>query len=252
MMRLEELINEHYDNLNDNDMHVLKYILNNRETCYNMGINELADACHASRSSILRMTQKLNFTGYSEFRVLLKWENQSKDFDDNHNSTFQNDITTTLKNLEAKDFEPVNELLYSARRIFIYGTGTAQLKCAEEAQRLFAIIHRFITIIHDKVEFDMILPGIQDDDAVIIMSLSGDTPSLIPQVKQLVAKGITFVSITNLKNNKLAQLSPHNIYATSTETTTRNGMELVSFVPFHLTIDMMFRKYVEYLDREGQ
>lgn len=248
MMRLEELINEHYDHLNDNDMHVLKYILNNRETCYNLGINELADACHASRSSILRMAQKLNFTGYSEFRVFLKWENQTKSTGDSHNSSLQNDITATLKNLEAKDFEPVNELLYSSRRIFIYGTGTAQLNCAEEAQRLFAIIHRFITIIHDKVEFDTVLPAIQENDVVIILSLSGDTPSLIPQVKQLVAKGITFISITNLKNNKLAQLSPHNIYATSTETATENGMELVSFVPFHLTIEMMFRKYVEYLE----
>lgn len=30
-MQLEELINQHYSKLNDNDFHILKYILNHKE-----------------------------------------------------------------------------------------------------------------------------------------------------------------------------------------------------------------------------
>ncbi|WP_010531769.1 MurR/RpiR family transcriptional regulator [Lentibacillus jeotgali] len=247
-MHLEELINENYERLNENDLQVLRYILNHKENSRNLGINKLSDLCFVSRSSIHRMTKKLGFSGYSEFRVFLKWKDQADQSDGNHVDVLESDLTVTLKNLSSTDFEKISQILYNADRIFIYGTGTAQITCAIEAQRLFAIIKRFITIIHDKVEFESISPSINENDVVIILSLSGDTPVLIPQVKQLTARGINFISITNLKNNRLAQMSPYNIYATTTANNSKNGTEIVSFIPFHITIEYMFRKYVEYVD----
>lgn len=56
-MKLDELINQHYGKLNDNDFHILKYILNHKHTCYTLGIDALAKACGVSRSSILRLAQ---------------------------------------------------------------------------------------------------------------------------------------------------------------------------------------------------
>src|SRR5699024_4757760 len=126
-----------------------------------------AQACYASRSSIHRMTKKLGFSGYSEFRVLLKWEKQTAAQDStNHTKVLENDIKTTLKNLTTINFNQINELLYASDRIFIYGTGTAQLTCAKEAQRMFAVIRRFIIIIHDQIEFESIFPTINDNDIV--------------------------------------------------------------------------------------
>ncbi|MBB5175040.1 MurR/RpiR family transcriptional regulator [Texcoconibacillus texcoconensis] len=249
-MRLEELINEHYEQLNENDMHVLKYILNHKQTCYHMGINELAETSHVSRSSIHRMTKKLGFSGYSEFRVFLKWEDQPDQPSNNHTVLLENDITTTVKNLSNIDFEEISDLLYAANRIFIYGTGTAQLMCAIEAQRMFAVTHTFITVIHDQTEFENIYPGIKETDVLIILSLSGDTPTLVPQVKKLIARGIDFISITNLKNNKLAQMSPYNIYATTTPTTAKDNTEIVSFIPFYIALETLFRRYVEYIENQ--
>ncbi|TFJ91410.1 MurR/RpiR family transcriptional regulator [Lentibacillus salicampi] len=250
-MQLEEIINENYEQLSKNDLQVLKYILNHKETSRNLGINELSELCFVSRSSIHRMTKKLGFSGYSEFRVFIKWEEQAEQPDGNHVDVLESDLTVTLKNLSSTDFETISQLLHNAERIFIYGTGTAQITCAIEAQRLFATINRFITIIHDKVEFESISSNINENDVVIILSLSGDTQSLIPQVKQLSAKGLDFISITNLKNSRLAQMSPYNIYATTTANNSKSGTEIVSFIPFHITIEYMFRKYVEYIDGIG-
>ncbi|SDI03779.1 SIS domain-containing protein [Alteribacillus bidgolensis] len=119
-------------------------------------------------------------------------------------------------------------------------------------QRVFRrrLVVPFITVIHDQTEFEVMLPGIQENDVIIILSYSGETPALIPQIKQLTARGIDFISITNLKNNKLAQMSPHNIYATSSTTITRDGTEVNSFIPFHIAIDLLFRKYVEFIEKE--
>ncbi|MES9714338.1 MurR/RpiR family transcriptional regulator, partial [Bacillus velezensis] len=36
-MSLEELVNQHYAKLNDNDFYILKYILNHKHTCYHLG-----------------------------------------------------------------------------------------------------------------------------------------------------------------------------------------------------------------------
>lgn len=249
-MKLEELINNYYDHLNENDMHVLKYVLNHKERSRHMGINELAEACHASRSSVHRLTKKLGFSGYSEFRVFLKWEEAPEKPVESHIQRLETDTAATIKNLAAIDFAPIVQQLADARRIFIYGSGTAQLSCANEAQRLFAIVHTFVTVIHDSVEFETVFPAMNDEDVIIILSLSGDTPALLPQAKQLNARGIPFISITNLKNNQLAQMSPHTIYAASTPTKAKSGAEIVSFVPFYIAVETLFRHYTEVIERD--
>ncbi|MDZ5784325.1 MurR/RpiR family transcriptional regulator [Marinococcus luteus] len=249
-MSLEEVINTYYGELNDNDMHILKYILNHKENCRDMGINELADATLASRSSIHRLTKKLRFSGYSEFKVFLKWEEANSEETGDYMQQLENDIEVTLKNLGSLHFEPICEKLYHAGRIFIYGTGTAQLTCAREAQRLFALQQTFVTIIYDKTEFESMLKAMVPEDIVIIISLSGDTPSLIPHVQQLTARGITFISITNLKNNKLAQMSPFSIYAATSTTHSNNGEEIVSFIPLTIALETLFRKYISYKEEQ--
>ncbi|MGX4667646.1 MurR/RpiR family transcriptional regulator [Cerasibacillus sp. JNUCC 74] len=250
-MRLEKVINENYEKLNENDLHVLKYILSHKDTCYDLSINELADVCFASRSSIHRLTKKLGFSGYSEFKVFLKWEEELQHQGGNFSEVLENDIATTLKNLKSVDFDSISKKIYEADRIYIHGTGTAQLMCASECQRLFSMVQIFMIIIHDQVEFDTMLPMMKSNDLVIIISLSGDTPSMLPNIKQLNAKGIDVITITNLKNNKLAQMSPQNIYATTTPEMTKKGVEIVSFVPFYIVIEKMYRKFIEYCEKQA-
>lgn len=72
-------------------------------------------------------------------------------------------------------------------------------------QRMFVSQHRYLTVIKDQIDFDLMFPDFSTADLIIIISLSGETPSLIPQAQSLSAKGIPFISLTNLKNNLLAQ-----------------------------------------------
>ena len=39
-MKIEELINNNYNKLNENDIYILKYILQNKTECFNLGITE--------------------------------------------------------------------------------------------------------------------------------------------------------------------------------------------------------------------
>ncbi|KUP30757.1 MurR/RpiR family transcriptional regulator [Bacillus halotolerans] len=249
-MQLEELINQHYSKLNDNDFHILKYILNHKNTCYRLGIDALAKACSVSRSSILRLAQKLGFSGYSEFRVFLKWEDQPEEGESMSFQKLLDDIEANLKFIRTKDMTDMCQLIDEADRIFVYGSGTAQKICAHDLQRMFIPLNKYLILIEGSNEFDQMQNDFKVNDLFIIISLSGETPELIPQARMLSAKGVPFISITNLKNNVLAQLTPHNLYATSKPVTLSDKKEIVAFAPFFLVGEALFRAYVDYKEAE--
>ena len=71
-MNLEALISQYYKNLNSNDMIVLNYIMQHKKECISMNISRLSSECSISTASIVRTMKKLGFSGYSEFKFLLK------------------------------------------------------------------------------------------------------------------------------------------------------------------------------------
>ncbi|RGC59790.1 MurR/RpiR family transcriptional regulator [Dorea longicatena] len=71
-LNLEALISQYYKNLNSNDMIVLNYIMQHKKECISMNISRLSSECSISTASIVRTMKKLGFSGYSEFKFLLK------------------------------------------------------------------------------------------------------------------------------------------------------------------------------------
>ena len=80
-MKLEELVNNNYDKLNENDLYIWKYICSNKRECRRMSIDELAKKCNISRTTISRFTQKLSLEGFGEFKVRLKLEFDENEYD---------------------------------------------------------------------------------------------------------------------------------------------------------------------------
>ena len=52
-MKLEELINKNYRQLNENDLYIWNYINHHKKECEHLSIDELALRCNVSRSTIL-------------------------------------------------------------------------------------------------------------------------------------------------------------------------------------------------------
>ena len=71
-MKLDDLVNKYYSDLNLNDLYIWRYILGHKKTCENMSISELAEHCNVSKTSILRFTQKISLNGFSELKFYLK------------------------------------------------------------------------------------------------------------------------------------------------------------------------------------
>lgn len=245
-MRFEELVNEHYDSLNDNELHMLNYIMNHKKESASLSINDLANKCNVSKSSLLRFTKKLGFSGYSEFKFYIKWENESKEPNvDNVNITelLIQDIQSTLKHINIPQIDEICEILCSARRVFLYGTGYSQMNVAKELQRNFMSINEYFYLIHDNDQIENIIRDLTSEDVIIIISLSGNSKILFPIMKQFSAKNIKVISLTNLKANYLSSMTPYNLYCTVSDVKTPVAY-LKTFIPFYIVGEVLCRQYL--------
>lgn len=109
-MTLEELVNQHHTQLNENDLYILNFIFQNMELCQGKTVSEIAQLSNASASSIIRIVQKLGFKGYSEFRYFLRNELDRKDHASVINtnkigsSVVLEDVTSTIRLFEQNKF----------------------------------------------------------------------------------------------------------------------------------------------------
>ncbi len=216
-MELESLINKYYENLNENDMYLLQYILEHKEECQNLSITDLSKKCNMSTSSILRMTQKLGFSGYSEFKFTLKNDLASQSelmlsSGEDYIDQLQKTVNSIFKYFHKEDITDILRCLKNARHMYVYGTGWAQKLAGEQLMRTFINCNRPMILIKDYNEFKGMLPNYTKDDFIIIISLSGKIHEIIDSLRILKLKQIPVLSITDLISNELATLATYNLY----------------------------------------
>ena len=76
-MKLEALVNQNYDNLNENDKIVMKQILIFQQEYRHYSCQKIANECHISRATLLRICRKIGLNSFSDLKYLLK-NNQLK------------------------------------------------------------------------------------------------------------------------------------------------------------------------------
>ena len=204
-MELEGIINEHFNELNENEKAIIEYIIKNKANCQEMTIIELAKETLTSKSSILRLTQKLGFSGYSEFKYSIrkdisKQNNVGQEYD--LYSMQIKDIETTKKIFEQTELTPILKQMQEAERVFCYGTGWGQRNVLADFLRSMIAVGKYPILLKAKRELEMASKSdIKPSDLLIVVSLSGDIREVEKEMGILKLKGIPIVSITSLSNN---------------------------------------------------
>lgn len=247
-MNIEAMITDHYGQFNCTDRSIAAYILNNRDKVATLTIRELAEECHSSKSTILRFIKKLGIAGFSELKYILKWEETTVPANTTlYKEELINDISLNLEQLKKWNLQEICEAIDAANRIYIYGTGTEQKLCANEMKRYFWRVQKHMYVIDDEMDFHVLIPNLTEDDLVIIVSLSGNTPSMIPFAKKVVAKNVPLISMTRMKNNELAQMTPLKIYAFAFSRQSKLSLDITTFSTFFIMAEALFRSYLDYL-----
>ncbi|MBP2632250.1 MAG: MurR/RpiR family transcriptional regulator [Firmicutes bacterium] len=251
-MRLEEVVNKYYEHLNENDLYILKVIFADKKACVNLSINELAERCNVSRTTILRFAQKLGFSGYSEFKVFLSWQEDEEQTpaEKNYVQCLYDDIDIIRKNMGTVAMEEICQILHDAKRVFVYGTGAAQKEIGKEMQRTFLILRKYLHVIEGETELENVMVDMDYDDVVIIISCSGNRSFLKDIVHTLQIHGVKYMSMTNLTNNFLAQNTKYNLYVPSTILKVPTGILYNSTALFFIVADILFREYIAYVEKQ--
>lgn len=249
-IKLDSIINENYNNLNQIDIHILSYVKTNISECVNLSISDLAKKCNVSSSTILRMTQKLGFSGYSEFKYFLK--NDSKKEKDACIDTVElinQDIAQTNRVfLRNKQINDIYELFYNADHIYAYGTGLGQRLMLEEFARCFMNVNRHVVLIQGTGELKIVSNNISKKDIILIASYSGNVDKYRDSLMNLEITGVPIISITNLENNELSSVANYNLYFQNSFKNKDLNISRSSYLTLHLVLHLLYDGYVKYLN----
>lgn len=249
-MKLQQLIHQHTHKLSDLDNDIIQFIMEQPDEVVGLSIIELAEKVHISKSSILRLTKKLGFSGYSEFKYFLRQEQNARQASEAEQLIFDkqlDDIKRTINYLEGSDLLPINELLDRSKTIYCYSTGFSQKKPLEEFSKLMLALEKRVLILPNKTELDMAMPMIRSDDCVIVASFSGETENVKENLTTWAIRKIPTLTITTPGNNYFARHSDFhlNYYCTPFQVGQKR-IETSSLIALNCLMDYLYRSYGAY------
>lgn len=249
---MEELIQKKFDSLNESDMQIWAYIVSHKDICKKISIQQLAVFCHVSHTTILRFAKKLGFSGYSEMRSFLKWEDKAeilyeeKDMDRNANS-----FVSSIRRLEDKNMDSVCQMIEDAERIYTQGSGSIQKLAAKELKEKFLYQGVFINTVEGGVEFELIQENLISKDLVIFISLSGKNEKQIKKAKEVKEKGAKILLIAMEGKGELYDLADETLtFHVEEIRTVGYGYVYYPTLHFHIVNEFLTLKYMEYQTRK--
>lgn len=251
-MKIEDLISTHYYDLSDNDHYIWTYISSHRKQCENLSIDELAKLCHVSRTTILRFTQHLGLSGYSEFKVLLRLENIEPPLKDKNTTHLIENYQKFLDNLKDTNFESLCQKMYESRRIFAYGTGIIQNHVVLELKRNLVQIGKMVQVISSQSEETLYSKIIDDNDLIFIVSYSGETKRMLSFAKELRLKNVPIISLTTNHHNTLASMAVHNYKIDFVKLRNPYGPQYEVLTNYFLFMDVLVSRYISFVERMNQ
>lgn len=251
IMRLEEMVSDNYKQLSTNDLHIWKYISTHKKECEYYSIDELASRCNVSRTTILRFSKRIGLKGYGELKVYLRLDNQMYKTSATSFDVVYQTYQEYMKEIRDKDFTKVIKMIDEANNLYVYGTGVIQNNVAKELKRSFLMINKLFFNISSSKETEAFVKIINNQDAIIIISYSGENKLMLDFVKSLKMKNVPIISITTNKENQLAHLANESLYVEVPNIINPLGARYEGLVNYFTLIDFLTIRSMEYLQKRG-
>lgn len=212
-MRLEDLIEQNYHKLSANELYIWDYIRKHPEDCRTISIDQLAAACNISHTTILRFAKKLGLKGFSELKVVLKWQQPSASggFPPDTIARTAQDYRQTLEYISSVELSDLFSLIDGAGKTYVYGSGSVQQLAACDLKQKFFTANKLLHVIEGEEEMRKLAERVGENDLVILISLSGDNAFVNQAAEAVKRHGGVVASICRIQSNRLIYLSDINI-----------------------------------------
>lgn len=216
--------------LTSTEQGIVNYILTNPEELEKISSRQLAELTYTSPATVVRICQKLGFSGYSEFKIKYLQEVYQTPRMDQINRT--NPITSedslhrivnkvaaleitaieqTKKGIDLDQLNRVSELLNQATCIDFYAFDN-NLHLAKNACSHFLYAGKQ-AVIHDSsnAQFMQAFASVEGHIAIII-SRTGENPMLYRIANVLHERKIPLLVLTESRHSSLAKISTEHLY----------------------------------------
>jgi len=203
-----------YDNLSATEKKVADFIMNNPDAVPNMIVSDIAECSGVSVPTVIRLSRKLGYSSFLDFRVALAISQQLGDGDYIPISESDSDaqlvhkvfsgsiqaLMETEKSLDMEELSALVDLLCDSRRVMLYGVGASGSLCRD-----FNYMLNFLNILTiTTTEPDMAkihAAHLEKGDVFLGISRSGITNYTLDALEIAHSKGATCAFITNYLNS---------------------------------------------------
>ena len=218
-MDLQDVVNANQHRFSDTERDILAFMLENEEFVAEATINSLAHKTYTSTSSIIRLTKKLNFSGFAELKYFIKSSlTKSEPYNPRFIESGREDILRTYDYLEHMELSGLLRKLHTARTIYCFGTGYAQRNAVQEFAKSMQVCGKFCHVIPARNEFESTMSAMNQDDVVILVSFSGQTENMREHVKMLALRKIPMIAITAIGVNFMSSYAEYSLHYQTTPT----------------------------------
>ncbi|WP_225744875.1 MurR/RpiR family transcriptional regulator [Marinilactibacillus sp. Marseille-P9653] len=247
------------EGLTPTDKQIANYILEHITSIPSTGIEVLAKQTYSSHSAIVRLSKKLGFDGYKQFRLALS-ETVYKDLHQlgKVDANFPFDSTDTTSQISQKmadlsieairraseqltpsKLDTAAEILMKADRIFLFAQGDSQIR-ARSFQNKMVKLNRFLVIAEDYADQAWNAANLSKNDCAVFITYSAKIPQYDQYIKYFAKEGVPTILLTGNPTSSLHKIVDLSIVATQDEYDFLKVGTFSSQVAFEYILDTVF------------
>jgi len=238
------------DSFPPTERRVALYILENRETILGTGIGQLSQACHTSKTSVVRLCKQLGYQGYKDFCQAISAQKAR----DSMGDSFYGDLTpgaslreiihdvyrrnltglqSTMQLLSVEEVGLAVEVLHTAKRVDFYGVGNSAIVALDGQNKFLRIGKVSLTSMDPHVQI-VCASSLGAGDVAVFLSYSGETLDTLATLDVALEAGATTLSITKYAPNTLSNRAKINLRIAASEGMARSGAKSSRLAMLHL------------------
>ena len=213
-MTLKELINNHYKDLSQTDLHILNQVISKDFDFKDMTIKTLAQLCDSSMPTVHRTIKKIGFQGYSEFKYFMITQNKKNDDTPiiDYKAQILNNVQLTLESINEASIKEFIDVMDQSSTRYAYGTGWKQTSSMQSFSNDLISYSKPLILLRTPHDLESTTKQMKEGDVLFISSLSGNTKGISDILKYLNLKGVKVISFTAYGTNDISIASKINFY----------------------------------------
>lgn len=234
MKNVRVRLKEYHRQANGAEQHLIQYMLDQPEKVAGMSVQTLAEQTYTSAATVIRLCQKLGFSGYKEMISCLNYENglcvnqrkdlcthigqedSLKDIVDKVTYRSVQALEDTRQLLDLQELEACVELLSRAEKIGMFGIG-ATLLPAKDLYMKFLMLGRLCMYNSDFHTQMVYARKLTANDAAVVFCYSGSSQEMLHYVKLLKEQKVPIILINRFGDSDYTLLADHVLYFSSKE-----------------------------------